>query len=151
MISINLRTMIRFLGLLLLVPVVNGGSLLCFLRLKRCPKPTRAPTSAPTNAPVRPPTSAPVTPPKKNVTLAALGDWPYSQLLLDNKGRLLNSINNDSSIDAIIHVGDIHSGSMPCSGAGMNVNNATLTTGGLTGLGSVASKFASNANIFLQM
>lgn len=131
--------MFRFLGLLLLSPVVNAFSLLCFLGLKRCPKPTKAPTSAPTQAPVRPPTLAPVTPPKKNVTLAAFGDWPYSQLLLDNKARLLNSINNDSSIDAVIHVGDIHSGSMPCSGAGMNVN-ANLTTGGLTGLGSVAGK-----------
>jgi hypothetical protein len=53
------------------------------------------------------------------VTVAVFGDWPYSQLLLDNAGLLLNSINGDPDVSTVIHVGDIHSGSMPCTSAGI--------------------------------
>jgi hypothetical protein len=54
------------------------------------------------------------------VTVAAFGDWPYSQTLLDNKMKLINSVNADKDVNLVAHVGDIHSGSMPCTGAGMN-------------------------------
>jgi hypothetical protein len=52
------------------------------------------------------------------VTLAVLGDWPYSQNLLDRADLLINSVNSDPSVNMVVHVGDIHSGSMPCTGAG---------------------------------
>lgn len=48
---------------------------------------------------------------------AVFGDWPYSQALLDNAHLLVNSVNNDRRVDLVIHVGDIHSGSMPCTSA----------------------------------
>lgn len=51
------------------------------------------------------------------VTLAVFGDWPYSQSLLDNAHLLINSINDDRSVDLVMHLGDIHSGSMPCTSA----------------------------------
>jgi hypothetical protein len=52
------------------------------------------------------------------ITVAAFGDWPYSQTLLDNGHLLTNSVNADPDVSLVIHVGDIHSGSMPCTGAG---------------------------------
>jgi hypothetical protein len=48
---------------------------------------------------------------------AVIGDWPYSQALLDNSHLLVNSINDDRRVDLVVHVGDIHSGSMPCTSA----------------------------------
>ena len=63
--------------------------------------------------------------PVKPVTVAVFGDWPYSQTLLDNAPLLLNSVNNDPDVKLVIHVGDIHSGSMPCTGAGLNPIPAT--------------------------
>jgi hypothetical protein len=53
------------------------------------------------------------------VTVAVFGDWPYSQFLFDNAWRLLDSVNADSEVSLVIHVGDIHSGSMPCTSAGI--------------------------------
>lgn len=50
-------------------------------------------------------------------TVAVFGDWPYSQFLLDNAPRLINSINADPDVSLVMHVGDIHSGSMPCTSA----------------------------------
>jgi hypothetical protein len=50
-------------------------------------------------------------------SFAVIGDWPYSQALLDNAHLLVNSINDDRDVDLVIHVGDIHSGSMPCTSA----------------------------------
>lgn len=50
-------------------------------------------------------------------TVAVFGDWPYSQNLLDNASLLINSVNADKNVDTVIHVGDIHSGSMPCTSA----------------------------------
>lgn len=49
-------------------------------------------------------------------SFAVIGDWPYSQALLDNSHLLVNSINDDR-VDLVMHVGDIHSGSMPCTSA----------------------------------
>jgi len=51
------------------------------------------------------------------VTLAVFGDWPYDQLLLDNATRLIDSVNGDRDVSVVMHVGDIHSGSMPCTSA----------------------------------
>jgi hypothetical protein len=53
------------------------------------------------------------------ITVAVLGDWPYNNLLLANANRLLDSVNGDAGVRAIIHVGDIHSGSQPCTSAGI--------------------------------
>ncbi len=53
------------------------------------------------------------------LTVAVFGDWPYSQNLLDTASALTNSVNADRDVDYVIHVGDIHSGSMPCTSAGI--------------------------------
>lgn len=53
------------------------------------------------------------------LTLAVFGDWPYSTNLLNNAQLLLNSVNADRAVDLVLHVGDIHSGSMPCTSAGI--------------------------------
>jgi hypothetical protein len=52
------------------------------------------------------------------VSVAVFGDWPYSQALLDAAPTLIGSVNGDPQVRLVIHVGDIHSGSMPCTGAG---------------------------------
>jgi hypothetical protein len=51
------------------------------------------------------------------MTLAVFGDWPYTQNLYDTAALLINSINADPKVRLVLHVGDIHSGSMPCTGA----------------------------------
>jgi len=51
------------------------------------------------------------------ITLAVFGDWPYTQLLLDNAALLTGSVNADAGVSLVMHVGDIHSGSMPCTSA----------------------------------
>jgi hypothetical protein len=48
------------------------------------------------------------------LTVAAYGDTPYSAALLADQSRLVDSINSDPKVDLVLHVGDIHSGSMPC-------------------------------------
>ena len=53
-------------------------------------------------------------------TLAVFGDWPYSLVLLDSARLLIDSVNSDAEVSLVLHVGDIHSGSMPCTGAGLN-------------------------------
>jgi hypothetical protein len=55
----------------------------------------------------------------KVTTLAVFGDWAYNQLLLDNAPRLVDGVNADRAIDLVLHIGDIHSGSMPCTSAGI--------------------------------
>lgn len=55
----------------------------------------------------------------KTYTLAVFGDWPYSQALLNAAPTLLDSINSDPEVRLVLHIGDIHSGSMPCTGAGL--------------------------------
>ena len=54
------------------------------------------------------------------ITLAVFGDWPYSTALLDSARLLIDSVNADPRVSLVIHVGDIHSGSMACTGAGLN-------------------------------
>jgi hypothetical protein len=58
-------------------------------------------------------------------TLAVFGDWPYSQDLLGNAPLLTDSINADPKVRLVLHVGDVHSGSMPCTGAGLSPLPAT--------------------------
>lgn len=53
------------------------------------------------------------------ITLAVFGDWPYSQLLLDKANLLIDSVNSDRDVSLVMHVGDIHSGSQPCTSAGI--------------------------------
>lgn len=54
------------------------------------------------------------------VTLAVFGDWPYSTVLLNSAHLLIDSVNADPAVERVLHVGDIHSGSMPCTGAGLD-------------------------------
>lgn len=51
-------------------------------------------------------------------TIAVYGDWPYNLNLLNNANLLLDSVNSDPEVSLVMHVGDIHSGSMPCTSAG---------------------------------
>ena len=55
----------------------------------------------------------------KALTVAVFGDWPYNDLLLANAALLTSSVNSDPAVGLVIHVGDIHSGSMPCTSAGI--------------------------------
>jgi hypothetical protein len=55
----------------------------------------------------------------EKLTIAVFGDWPYSQNLLDKAKLLTDSVNADRDVSLVIHVGDIHSGSMPCTSAGI--------------------------------
>jgi len=64
-------------------------------------------------------------PPVNPLTIAVFGDWPYSGDLKTNANLLYNSVNNDPDVSLVIHVGDIHSGSQPCTGAGLNPPPAT--------------------------
>ena len=56
---------------------------------------------------------------RKPVTIAVFGDWPYNQNLLDNAALLTGSINKSKDVSLVLHVGDIHSGSMACTSAGI--------------------------------
>ena len=40
-------------------------------------------------------------------------------LSADLNQLLLNSVNSDKAVELVLHVGDIHSGSMPCTSAGI--------------------------------
>ncbi len=53
------------------------------------------------------------------LTIAVFGDWPYNMNLQNNAPLLLNSVNSDRDISLVLHVGDIRSGSMPCTSAGI--------------------------------
>jgi hypothetical protein len=53
-------------------------------------------------------------------TLAVFGDWPYSLDLVAIAPLLIDSINGDADVSVVLHIGDIHSGSMPCTGAGLS-------------------------------
>ena len=55
----------------------------------------------------------------QKLTIAVFGDWPYNANLLNNAPLLLNSVNSDRDVSLVLHVGDIHSGSMPCTSAGV--------------------------------
>lgn len=51
------------------------------------------------------------------VSLAVFGDWPYNANLLNNANLLIDQVNADPDVKLVMHVGDIHSGSMPCTSA----------------------------------
>lgn len=51
-------------------------------------------------------------------TLAVIGDWPYGDVLFNNANLLIDSVNADPAVRLLMHVGDIHSGSQPCTSAG---------------------------------
>lgn len=51
------------------------------------------------------------------LTIAVIGDWPYNDLLLNNANLLIDSVNADAAVQLVLHVGDIHSGSQPCTSA----------------------------------
>lgn len=57
---------------------------------------------------------------QRAVTLAVFGDWPYNTILLNSAQLLIDSVNADPRVSLVLHIGDIHSGSMPCTGAGLN-------------------------------
>jgi hypothetical protein len=63
------------------------------------------------------------------LTLAVIGDWPYSQTLLTNAHLLINSVDADRDVSLVMHVGDIHSGSMACTSAGIRPPIATSDPG----------------------
>ena len=63
------------------------------------------------------------------ITLAVFGDWPYSKVLLDNAGLLLNSVNADPDVSLVMHLGDIHAGSDPCTSAGIEPPIPTANPG----------------------
>src|SRR5262249_55029091 len=56
---------------------------------------------------------------RDKMVVAVFGDWPYNQNLLNNAPLLINSVNADRDVSLVIHVGDIHSGSQPCTSAGI--------------------------------
>ncbi len=56
----------------------------------------------------------------KPLTVAVFGDWPYSLPLVAAAPLLIGSVNSDPGVRLVLHVGDIHSGSMPCTGAGLS-------------------------------
>ena len=53
------------------------------------------------------------------ISIALIGDWPYNANLIDNASVLTQSVNTDRSVKLVMHIGDIHSGSMPCTSAGI--------------------------------
>ena len=73
--------------------------------------------------------------------LAVFGDWPYSTILLNSAQLLIDSINSDSRVSLVLHVGDIHSGSMPCTGAGLNPLPAGSASGWNQGIFDLFERF----------
>ncbi len=67
--------------------------------------------------------------PDKAMTIAVIGDWPYNNLLLANASLLVDSVNADRNVGLVIHVGDIHSGSQPCTSASILPPIATSNPG----------------------
>ena len=79
--------------------------------------------------------------PAKPTTVAVYGDWPYSTALLNGAPALLNSVNSDPNVSLVLHVGDIHSGSMPCIGVGLNPIPATSVPGWNQGIYNIFQQF----------
>src|SRR5215510_13036424 len=61
--------------------------------------------------------------------------------LLASAPLLIDSINADSKVRLVMHVGDIHSGSMPCTGAGLNPIPATANPGWNQGIFNLFEEF----------
>jgi hypothetical protein len=63
----------------------------------------------------------PINPGSANtLTLAVFGDWPYGPDVFAAAPRFIDSINGDPKVRLVLHVGDIHSGSQPCTGSGLS-------------------------------
>src|SRR5215470_16119790 len=82
------------------------------------------------------------------VTVAVFGDWPYAdaagnRFLLENAPLLIDSINADPDVSLVIHVGDIHSGSEPCTSASILPPIATSIPGWNQGIFYQFQQFAS--------
>jgi hypothetical protein len=75
------------------------------------------------------------------ITLAVFGDWPYSSVLLNSAQLLIDSINSDPKVRLVMHVGDIHSGSMACTGAGLNPPPAGSVPGWNRGIFDLFERF----------
>lgn len=75
------------------------------------------------------------------ITIAVFGDWPYNQNLLTNSPLLVNSINADREVRLVLHVGDIHSGSMPCTSSNILPPLPTSNPGWNQGVFSVFEQF----------
>jgi hypothetical protein len=63
------------------------------------------------------------------LTIALIGDWPYGQALFNSRQLLVDSINADRNVSLVLHIGDIHSGSQPCTGAGLSPVPAAAVPG----------------------
>jgi hypothetical protein len=63
------------------------------------------------------------------LTLAVYGDWPYGPEVLAAAPLLIESINSDPKVRLVLHVGDIHSGSQPCTGVGLSPRPAASDPG----------------------
>ena len=74
-------------------------------------------------------------------TMAVYGDWPYSANLLSQAPLLVDSINSDKQVRMVMHVGDIHSGSMPCTGAGLSPIPAGSVPGWNKGIFDIFQQF----------
>jgi len=75
------------------------------------------------------------------LTIAVFGDWPYSPGLLEAAPLLLDSINSDPKVRLVLHVGDIHSGSMACTGAGLYPLPAKSVPGWNIGIFNIFEQF----------
>jgi hypothetical protein len=75
------------------------------------------------------------------LTIAVFGDWPYSPGLLEAAPLLLDSINGDPKVRLVLHVGDIHSGTMPCTGAGLDPLPAKSVPGWNMGIFDIFEQF----------
>jgi hypothetical protein len=85
-------------------------------------------TAAPATT-AKPLVAEPLSAAPEGFRFAVIGDWPYNDLLLNNANLLVDSINADRSVQLVIHVGDIHSGSQPCTSAGILPPIATSNPG----------------------
>jgi len=75
------------------------------------------------------------------LTIAVFGDWPYTPALLNSAQLLVDSINSDPAVRLVLHVGDIHSGSMPCTGAGLTPPPAGAAPGYNIGIFNIFQRF----------
>lgn len=78
---------------------------------------------------------------EKRIVIAAFGDWPYNPNLLNAAPRLIDSVNADKEVSLVLHIGDIHSGSMACTSAGILPAIATSNPGWNQGVFADFQKF----------
>lgn len=75
-------------------------------------------------------------------SIAVIGDWPYGGPLFNASQLLIDSINSDADVKLVLHVGDIHSGSQPCTGAGLSPLPAGAAPGYNAAVFAMFQKFA---------